>query len=431
MIKRALKGRFLGKVIIIAGGTALAQIVTAVCAPIITRLYSPEDYGIVTVFSSILGLMSFGALQYEHSIPIADDEDSALNVLIMCFLVLVSLSIMVLVVFLLWGRWILDRMNGDSMLPFMYLVPIGFFLSGSYTVLKSWAFRSRSYKTISRTTVTQSVLGNSFKILAGFMGLGPLGLIIGAIMGQSGGIVSLSRPLWKKKRAIRETVSVSKMKECAKRYKDFPLFSAPNTLVGSLKNQLPVLYLTGAYEGAIVGFFGLALAIIKVPLQLIGQSVGNVFFAEAAHIGRSNPLRLQRLSSKLIKRLALIGIIPLAALLLFGPDLFEFVFGSQWREAGVYARIISVMAYFELVLNPVSRVFVVFEKQRMILIINGFRASLISIGFLVSSLLNLDSYQAVIIYSCVMVFSQYLIFFFAQRIIKDAIARQSKSSANY
>ena len=426
VIKRALKGRFLGKVVVIAGGTALAQIVTAVSAPIITRLYSPEDYGVVTVFSSILGLISFGALQYENSLPIADDEDSAINVLALCFLVLISLSIMVLVIFLVWGRWILGRMNGDVMLPFIYFVPIGFFLSGSYTVLKLWAFRNRNYKTISSTTVTQSVFGNTFKILAGLMGLGPLGLVVGAIMGQSSGIVSLSRPLWAKSRSIRAAISISKMKTCAKRFKDFPLYSTPNTFVNSLKNQLPVLYLSGAYEGAIVGFFGLALAIIKVPLHLIGQSIGSVFFAEAAHIGRSNPLRLKRLANKLIKRLALIGLFPLAALLLFGPELFELVFGSLWREAGVYARIISVMAYFELVLNPVSRVFVVFEKQKTILIINAFRACLIAFGFLISSLLNFDSYQTVMIYSCIMVLSQYIIFFFAQRIIKEAIELQNK-----
>jgi O-antigen/teichoic acid export membrane protein len=204
------------------------------------------------------------------------------------------------------------------------------------------------------------------------------------------------------------------------------LYSTPNTFVNSLKNQLPVLYLSGAYEGAIVGFFGLALAIIKVPLHLIGQSIGSVFFAEAAHIGRSNPLRLKRLANKLIKRLALIGLFPLAALLLFGPELFELFFGSLWREAGVYARIISVMAYFELVLNPVSRVFVVFEKQKTILIINAFRACLIAFGFLISSLLNFDSYQTVMIYSCIMVLSQYIIFFFAQRIIKEAIELQNK-----
>jgi len=129
------------------------------------------------------------------------------------------------------------------------------------------------------------------------------------------------------------------------------------------------------------------------------MSVSQVFYSEAANIGKSNPVELKRISVKLIKKLSLIALVPLSTLLAFGPLLFSFVFGKQWYEAGVYARIISLMIYFQFIILPVGRILEIFERQKEGLIFNIMRLLMILIVFGISKFINLNSYQTIILYT--------------------------------
>ncbi|MFS0774814.1 oligosaccharide flippase family protein [Neobacillus sp. 3P2-tot-E-2] len=422
--KNLLKSSFSRALILISGGTVFAQFLNIVLSPVITRIFSAEDYGIFTAYNALLGILAVGALKYETAIPIARDEKTAINVLTMSLAVL-SLVVLILTIILLYFEsMIFSITSSESIHQYKYLVPVGVLLSGLYSIFKQWALRIKDYKTVTKTTVTQSIFGNLFKLITGLVGLGPLGLILGGIIGQSSGIVQLSKPLIKRDRSIIKNISFKKIIWCLKKYKDFPIFNASNQLINNLTGNLPILFITMFYGSSVVGNFGLAYIIVKLPMNLIGSAIGDVYFAEASSIGRTNPRKLKNLSNKLTRNLALIGIIPVIILLIFGPQIFSVLFGESWYQAGVFARIVSFMMFFMLIITASGKIYVVYERQRVRFFLDLIRVILNILVFILSSKFNLDVYSALTLYvitSSVVYLGTHII---AQKILNGEIRKK-------
>lgn len=393
------KSRFGKNITLIAGGTAFAQVFSIVFSPIITRIYPPEQYGILTAYSAVLGILAISAsFDYQKAIPIAEDDNKAINILVLSVFFLSSTVLLIVVLLALFGDYFLSLLNGQALSSYKYLIPFGVFSAGIYDIVLQWGFRDRNYKVITRTKISQSLAANITKLFLGLMKLGPIGLILGVIIGQSAGISSLASPVIKKKELL-SAISLKRLKHVLKRYKNFPLYSAPSNYVYTAGNNIPIVLLTSLFGSSVTGLFGLANSIIRLPMDLIGASVSQVFYSEAANIGRANPREIKRLAVKLIKKLAIIALVPLTTLLIFGPWLFSFVFGTQWYEAGIYARILSVMVYFHFIILPIGRILEVFERQREGLLFNIVRLGMVLSAFFIAKIFNLNSYQTVVLYS--------------------------------
>ncbi|RBP69084.1 O-antigen/teichoic acid export membrane protein [Alkalibaculum bacchi] len=397
--KKIKKSTFGKNIMLITGGTAFAQALGIIFSPIITRIYPPEQYGVLTAYSAVLGLLAISAsFDYQNAIPIADDDDMAINLLVLS---MSFLSIVVLIIFVLltlYGEHFLKLMDSEVLSSYKYLIPFGVFFTGTYNIVLQWGFRERNYKIITRTKISQSITSNLTKLIFGLMKFGPVGLILGVIIGQSAGITSLITPVIKKKELLL-AVSQQRLKQVMKRYKNFPLYSAPSNYVYTAGNNLPVVLLVSFFGTSAVGLFGLANSITSLPMSLIGNSVSQVFYSEAAKIGKDNPDKIKSIAQKLIKQIALIALIPFVILLLFGPWLFSFVFGSEWYDAGVYSQMLSFMVYFHFIITPVGRILEIFERQREGLLLNITRLILIFVAFVITKTMNLNSYQAVGLYS--------------------------------
>jgi len=424
IIKKLRKSKFGRSVVLIAGGTASAQVLNTIFSPLITRIYTPEEYGILTAYVTIIGLLALGAFKYEIGIVIAEDEEKAINVFALSMIVLFGYVLLITSALILLRDGFTSIFNVDSIGNFKYLIPVGILLLGLYQIVRQWAYRTKDFKSIARTTITQSLSGNIVKIVLGLIGLGAPGLIIGNIVKESAGIYTLSRPIRRLNKRVLSAINMDSIKQSAVRYRDFPLFNLPTHFLSNFATKLPILFLTFSYGPEIVGLFGLANTIVRLPMRLIGSSVGDVFYSEAANLGKSNPKRLKALSSSLIRKLSALGIIPLSILLFLGPQLFSFAFGDSWYDAGVYASIMSVMVFFMLIFAPISRVYEVFERQRVRLIIDVLKTILVLLTFGISWYLHLSSYLTIILYSIVMSLIHFIIYLQAQRIINDEVLKR-------
>lgn len=423
--KNLFKSNFAKSVAIISGSTAFAQVLNALFSPIITRIYNPNEYGVLTVYTSILGIIVIiASLKYELGIPIAEDDEKAVNVMALSFFILFFFVALIFVIFYFCGEIILTLLDASILTNYMYLIPIGVLFGGSYRIIINWAYRNKDFKSISKTKLTQSIVGNGTKIGLGMFGIGPIGLILGQIFKEGAGIVTLSRPFLLKDKHLLRKINREGIHYSVKRYKRFAYFSAPSQLLDAAGLQLPVFFITSLYGSQVLGFYGLANSIVNLPMVLIGQSVGDVFYVEAAHVGRENPKRIKDLSNKLFKRLVIIGLIPLLVLLFFGPFLFSFVFGSQWYEAGVYARIIAFLVFFRFIFMPISGIYSVLEHQKEKFFLDLLRVSLVLVSFFASHFLNLSSYQALILYSILMSFVYLTTYLLMQRILNQEIKKK-------
>ena len=422
LLNKIGRSTFGKSVLMLAGGTAIAQFLSIATSPIISRLFTPDDFGVLSIYVSILSIVAvFATLRYEFAIPIAEDDKSAINVLALTLISVVAISAISLVLFTLFSDGLADLLNAQQLKPYFWLISVGILASGTYTAFRYWAFRKKNFKTITRTTVNQSVAHNVINIIWGLFIGGPIGLIIGTIVGRSAGIWTLSRDIRRDGKEHFDSVSLPEIRQLAKRYVKFPLFSSWAAILNSLGIQLPVLLLSWMYGTEVTGSFGFANRIVALPMTFIGVAVGEVFFSEASSIARTDPKRLLALSRKLNKKLILIGIVPFSVLAIFGPSLFSFVFGEAWREAGQYARVLSFMVFARFVTTPVSRVFNILEKQFLGLLLNGFRAGIVLFAFVIAIHLNLVPLIAVILYAVTMVLVYLSTFILSQIIILDSV----------
>lgn len=421
-LKKLFKSDFGKNVMMIAGGTAFAQILSTLLSPIITRVYSPSDYGILTLYSAILGMISLlGALSYESAIPIADDEEKAINVLCLCVIILISLTVVLTVVLTYFGGYILTLFNVEGLAKYKYFIPIGFFATGLYSIMNNWAFRNKNFKSISRTKLSQSITSNIVKIGMGLLSFGGIGLVIGVILGQSAGVTTLAKPLIKENKVYLNRINKKDILWSAKRYINFPLYSAPTLFLISFSAQIPVIFMSKLYGSDTVGFYGLALSITFLPMTFIGKSIQDVFYGEAANIGRKNPRKVKTLSNKLLKKLFLIGLIPMLTLVFFGPFLFSLIFGQKWYEAGVYSRILTIYVFSYLAFQPISVVFSIFEQQKKFFVLNIIKVIIVLAVFGIAKLFMMNSYWTVFLFSIAMGMIELFKYLLAQKIMRQAI----------
>jgi len=422
LMNKIRKSSFGKAVLMLAGGTAFSQMLSIAISPIISRLFSPDDFGILSVYTSFLGIIAvFATLRYEFAIPISKDESQAANSLFLTLLSVIGVSFASFLVFQFSSKSIFRLVNAEELIPYSWLISIGILTNGIYIAFRYWAFRNRDFKSITKTTINQSIYKNTFVILWGVFKANAMGLIIGAIIGKSAGIWTLSKDVRKKKNELIEHISYRSLISIAKRYLRFPLFSSWGAILNSLGVQLPVLFLSSLYGTEVAGSYGFANRIVALPMVFIGQAIKEVFFGEGAQLAKTDPKKMLNLSRKLLKRLILVGIIPFAILFFFGPSLFSFIFGESWYDAGIYAQILAIMVFVRFISTPISSVFEILEKQITGLFLDVFRASVVILSFIIADYFSLSSSYCIIIYSISMIVVYLLGLIFAQKAIKDRI----------
>ena len=356
-------GRFARSVTLLAGGTALGQAITVLASPVLTRLYTPGDFGILAVYSSILGILSvIASWRYELAIPLPEQDEDAVNLVVLSLGIVVLMSLLVGLGAWLLGSQVVRWLNAPGLQPYLWLLPIGMLLVGSYQVFNYWAIRKKAFTTIARTKLYQG-FGTSFtQILSGFINPSPLGLLLGQVVGQSAGVSTLSKTFWKPHGNFLHAINSINLSKMLKRYQRFPLFSSWASVYNSLSMQLPTLVLSALFGGTITGFYMLAYRVLWMPTQLLSQATTQVLLSAGIEARRQG--NVPNLVTSLFKRLVLVGLPYFFFIGLIAPELTILVFGEDWRETGIVIQWLTPWIFMVFVTSPLSAFSVVLEKQR-------------------------------------------------------------------
>lgn len=398
------KDRFVRSATILAGGTILAQGMGVIVAPVLTRLYSPGDFGILAVYSSILFIsLNFASFRYEFAIPIPEDNQTAVDLLCLCIVsILITSALFLLGILFFYNE--LGRIQQLSLLmQFIWLLPVGFFFAGIYQALNYWAVRERVYSLIARTRISQGVTGIVTQLVLGVLKFGPLGLLLGQIIGQSAGVGSLARQFWNKDKNNINFVSVTTLRTVACRYKDFPLYQSNASLLNTAGLQMPALLFAGCYGVEVAGWFYLTQQLLAMPIALVGTSISKVFLGEAARMIRE-PLKLQKLFRKINLKLLLIGIGPCLILAVGGQWIFKFVFGAQWVQSGVYVQVMAFVFLLKLTTDSVIN-FAIIERQDLSFSWALMRLVFVVLGIMTAVWCGLSGFWAVVFFAGTMIIS--------------------------
>lgn len=397
-------------VVVIGGGTALAQGITIISTPIITRLYIPSDFGLLGIYSSILTiLLVIASLRYEYAIPVPKDSSRAANILILCLMIITGVTGILCISFLLIGSRIAEMLDLQDLLPYSWLVLVGLLGAGIYQALNYWAIRQRDYPRITRTKINQSLGGSLSKILFGLLSLGPLGLILGHIVSNVAGIYTFIKAIVKKDRDAFGDISVIGIKSVAQDYRSFPMYTAPATLLFAVSLQIPVFMLTVMYGLDVVGWYTLAHQMLALPVALISGSMAQAFYGEAAKGVRESPEILRRLYLDTTKKLALIGIPLLGMIAIIAPWIFPIVFGSAWEEAGLFCLPLALVAVSQFIVTPTSKL-AVYGFNHWDLYFNCARMVMVFGGFYFASMFNFEPLVTLTLYGAIMAVMYFVLY---------------------
>lgn len=363
------KGQFARGVSVLVGGTAGAQALMVLAAPLLTRLYTPEDFGLLAVYGGLLALFTVVAsLRYELAIPLPESNTEAANVLVLSLLIVLMMAGISAVMVWLAGGQIAAALNAPKLAKYFWLLPIGLFLTGCYNVFNYWAVRTKSFSDIAKTRISQTLATLAVQLL-GYK-LGGIALLFGQAGGQGVGSIRLARSAIK--HAEFSSWTWPGVWQAAKRYKQFPIFSTWSGLFNTAGTQLPPLMFAALFSTGAAGLYALAHRVLAMPMSILGDAIGKVFFSNAAEAYREG--RLAPMVEKVHRKLAEIAMPATLLLVIAGPELFALVFGQNWREAGEFARYMAPWLFMVFITSPLTTLFSVMERQRLGLI---FQASLL------------------------------------------------------
>lgn len=391
---------FARSVALLTSATAIGQGLIVLAAPVLTRLYSPDNFGALGVYASILGIVSvIASLRYEQAIPLPGDDRVAINILVVALLVVVGVTLATSVATYFLGAKIATWASIPDLKSIKYLVPMGVFLVGVFQVLNYWAVRQKAFGQIARTTLLQGGGSVTTQLALGTFGVGALGLIVGQVVGQAAGITSLMKVVREDPSRPLQAVSIPALKRVARRYRRFPLMFTWSALLNSLGMMGPTILLAGFYGTTVVGWYALVQRVLGVPTALLGRSVTDVYFSESARLARLAPAELELLFLTVLKKLALIGSVTIVPLGFISSWVFPFVFGPSWATAGEYAAILSPMILVQFISSPFGVTLAVLERQDLALLREIIRLVLVVTALFLAHTLNYTPKQAVILLS--------------------------------
>ena len=361
-------GRDVGKLV---SGTVVAQGAGICLTPIITRIFSPEIYGVASVFLSIISaLLIISCLRYELAIMLPKDDKDAGAILLLCILILTGISLLCIPFILLFGDTLAVLLGNAAVKEYLFLIPLAVFIDGLYLAFRYWNTRRKRFGTQAITQALQSISGSSLKLGFGVCGfVSPGALIISGIAGNGiGAVILIFQVVRADFSLIKQSFSLKNIWRQANRYKKFPLLETWSGLINTVSWQLPVLMFTSFFSSTVAGLYSLGFQMLQLPGSLIGSSISQVFYQRAnveKYSGRLN-LIVEEVASVLI----ILSVLPFMILGIIGGDLFSLVFGSEWYESGVYVQILCVWTMIWFVVSPLTLLFSILELQRQALIYN-------------------------------------------------------------
>jgi O-antigen/teichoic acid export membrane protein len=385
----------------LATGSIAARVIGLAAIPILTRIYSPEDFGTLAVFSSLVALLTpFFTMRYVLALPLPRRDGMAINLFVLCSGLLLCMSLITALLILKYGEDLLAVASMELLVPYIWLILLALIGGSSYEIMTSWALRKQAYKPIATTTVVQGLVGNFVKLLLGFLAIKPLGLLIGHVISTCGGTFALSRQFKLDFIKNWHFVSFSKVKWVACRYKSFPIYRLPSQVLLGFSTQAPLLFFVAIYGAYDTGQLSIALTAIALPLSILGQGVSSAFYAETAKIGIKYPDQLIEITKAVTMKLFIFSIAPALVLFFGGEYIFSIVLGENWKLGGFFASTLSIYLVAQFVTAPVMNIFNILEKQGVYLVINIIRSILMALIFLVfANLFGLDSQQIILLYS--------------------------------
>lgn len=357
-----MNSSFVKAVGVLVGGTAGAQFIMLLSAPLLTRLYVPENFGLFAMYTSLLAIISIMAcLRYEIAIPLPKYRNIAINLVGVACLITAATSLLLIILVYLFEDWLVYVFGEQKLQPFFWTLPFAVFLTGFQQVLSNLSVREKHFKSLSVSRLSLGVVTVSLQLI--LFKLEELGLLLGQIIGLLVSTLFLANAVLRKQ--MLKVLSRARMVFVVRRFIRFPKFSVWDGFSNTAGTQLPTIFIASSFGAAAGGLYSMTMRVLVFPVTLIGAAVGQVFLSDAPLAHREN--RLASLVHRLTEIMLGLSLPFIVIAFLFGPDLFALVFGDAWRQSGEFAKWLSPWIILTFVYSPLSSVFSVLKLEQVVM----------------------------------------------------------------
>lgn len=417
-------------VLTLMSGAAAAQLLTIVAAPILTRIYTPTDFGIFAIYATVL-LISAPLVsgRYELAIVPAKDEDEAFGLLVLSCLIAAAMGVSVGV--LLRLRTLTSITWISSLTPYFWIIPPSIALNGSFQALRQFCIRQRRYRALSVSQLVQSGSSAGGQAAAGvLLSAGATGLLIGQFGGLAASVFSLRRGLvtgfrsWYSRHRDHPARTLWRLAISHRRH---PAYLPWGGLVDVLATRLPLLVLPTFYGATFLGLYAIADRLVKTPLLLVGQASAQVMFQKMTE--KNVKARMPQVLLTWGILATLVCLVPFVLLAYFAPLIFTFALGKAWASAGPISVALIPVYWGALVVSPVSTLLLVANRQDLILAIEVLSLVCGYAALWAGHLLLANGTQTVLLYSLSQLFT-YVIYFAMLFVISKSMAETSQAEVS-
>ena len=372
MAGRSFRSNFLT----LFGANVVAQGIAFASAPLLSRVFAPEAFGVAATFMVAVQLVSsFATLRLDWQVPAAKHDRAAGSLLALGFLVLIAavglgqLAISLPPSFLRQTSWYQDVAALAS------LFGISITAVCVLQLLQSWFVRTRDLRPTSSARVVQSVVTVVASVGLGMAGFGAVGVVLGTVVGQVVGSCMLYR-------ALTTGPSRPQLVPGAA-----PLVSNGITVlaliragaasfVSTLGLAIVVLILAHRFDAAQVGWYALMMRVLGTPIGALSTALAQSFWSQVSKTVHDGDYRSLSASYLKVTAVLVAGAVPMVAVCLAGPWFVGPAFGEQWTGAGAVLTAMAPMLVGMLVFAPTNHLFAM-GRQDLQLLGDGARLMLV------------------------------------------------------
>ena len=364
--------RFSRGVLAILSGTVLSRLIAFAAIPVLSRLFTPSEFGVFALFSMIIAVSGpIVTWRYEAAIVLPEEDGDAANLLLVSCLATTISSVILGIFFTLFNHQIADFLGAPELAPWLPWSAFCIWAVGMFTGLRLWKSRVDDFPAISYARVADTFSLSVTQVGLGLSAPGNLfGLMIGPFVARFVGLITIATSTFRTDgKRIFAALNMKQAMEQAKRYIRFPQFDLPASALNGFSREMPVAVLGIFFIPQWVGLYSVANRVMSVPLQILGGAIAQVYLPLARDASLNS--RLDHFTLSIFDRLLRISVTPMLLVAIAAPDLMAVVLGDQWYFAGVFLRWICPWLMLAFIASPISEVFSVLERQADKLVFNS------------------------------------------------------------
>ncbi len=379
-------------------GTTLAQLLPIAVSPILSRIYKPEDFGVLALFMSLTIVLSIVAGgRYELSIVLPKKDSEGINLLALTLIVSGVFSVVLMVLMIFFHDFFVNLLGEQKISVWLYILPFVVFFVAAYNAFSYYFTRLKKYKQLATFKILRSSVLAIFQTGLFFLHSGIFALLGGYSLSQFGGSAVMVREAFKNKE-LNKQIKKTKIIALAKKYDKFPKSTMFASLFNKGSSEMPNLTFAAMFDTATLGFYSMGYRLLSIPSAFIGMSISQVFM-QAANQERLETGKAVKIFKSVFIKLFVFGLLFFAVIAVVAKPLFAFVYGKEWAIAGTYAMLLTPLLFTRFVTSTLSSILFVFEKHSIILLLQISLFVLSVLIFVVTYFLKIDFQIFLLIYS--------------------------------